>query len=70
MPATTSGPVSAPIWSSASWTAKPRPRPVAAAAKESSVSLAGLRTALPTRSAITNAHATQSVAGSARAAEP
>lgn len=60
IPATTSGPSSAPIWSSASCTANPRPRPVTAVACESSVSLAGERTALPTRSAMTSAAAAHS----------
>jgi hypothetical protein len=54
--------MTAPIWSSASCTAKPRPRPVAAVACESNVSLAGLRTVLPTRSAITSTPATHRVA--------
>ncbi|KUJ39443.1 hypothetical protein ADL25_20400 [Streptomyces sp. NRRL F-5122] len=57
-PATVSGPSNAPTWSIASCTANPRPRPVAAVACESSVSLAGERTALPTRSATTRVQAT------------
>ncbi|COW53798.1 Uncharacterised protein [Mycobacterium tuberculosis] len=58
IPATVRGPIIAPTWSSASCTAKPRPRPVTLAACDSRVSLAGPRTAFPTRSAMTNAHAT------------
>ncbi|SIL86519.1 Uncharacterised protein [Mycobacteroides abscessus subsp. abscessus] len=50
----------APIWSMASCTANPLPRPVTAVAWDSRVSLAGLRTALPTRSAITNVAAIHS----------
>jgi hypothetical protein len=49
-PATSSGPATAPAWSMASWTAKPLPRPTAAAAWEIMTSLAGLRMALPARS--------------------
>ena len=50
-PATSSGPANAPTSSSALCTAKPRPNPTAAAAWASRADLAGLRTALPVRSA-------------------
>ncbi len=52
-PATSSGPISAPVWSSALCTPKPRPRPTSRAATASSTDLAGLRTALPVRSSST-----------------
>ena len=57
-PATSSGPAMAPSWSSALWTAKPRPRPTPAAAWARRAVFAGLRTALPVRSARIRTHAT------------
>jgi hypothetical protein len=53
MAATTSWPVTAPVWSSASWIANARPRPILLLAAASMVPFAGLRTALPKRSPTT-----------------
>jgi hypothetical protein len=54
MAATSSGPSSAPAWSNASWNANALPRPMRVLAWASMVSRAGVRTALPNRSATTN----------------
>src|SRR3954451_450821 len=60
--ATSSGPATAPAWSSALCTANPRPRPTAPAACASNAVLAGLRTAFPARSAKISRQATASPA--------
>src|SRR4051812_41207538 len=60
--ATSSGPANAPTWSSALCTPNPRPRPTGPAAYARRVDLAGLRTALPVRSASTSTQPTTSPA--------
>ena len=67
-PATSSGPANAPIWSSALCTPSPRPMPTPAAASASRADFAGLRTALPSRSARISTVATVSPAPPSRGA--
>src|SRR5436190_18359623 len=64
--ATISGPRSAPIWSIASCSPKPHPRPISVVACESMASRAGVRMALPKRSAIMSAAASSQRPASAR----